>query len=209
MLKLLKLHIVIFGNNIVDKNDLIAFERTVAEAFLNKQISAPVHLCGGNEDQLIEIFKEVRPNDWVFSTWRSTYHALLKGVPPQWVFSEMLAGRSMLLMNAEYRLVSSAIVGGILPIACGVALGAKLRGLSDRIWVFVGDMTATTGLFREFEQYCAGHELPVRIVVEDNGVSTNTPTDVTWGTSKQILPIQRYRYQRTWPHVGIGQHVAF
>ena len=41
------------------------------------KIRAPIHLSGNNENQLIKIFKKVKKQDWVFSTWRSHYHALL------------------------------------------------------------------------------------------------------------------------------------
>ena len=205
---------------------LKAFEKRVAEAFLDKQIKAPVHLSGGNEKQLIDIFKDVRPGDWVFSSWRSHYHALLKGIPEEWVFAEILAGRSMYLMNAEHRLLCSSIVGGILPIACGVAYGIKRRNeeaiargycgdwlLDEKVWVFVGDMTARTGIFCEFLSYCEGHKLPVVVVIEDNGLSTNTPTEVVWGGKQEYRPeyvkLIHYSYTRTWPHVGIHQHVTF
>jgi TPP-dependent pyruvate/acetoin dehydrogenase alpha subunit len=192
--------------------ELIAFEREVADAFEAGKIRAPVHLAGGNEEQLIEIFKEIKREDWVFSTWRSHYHALLHGVPRELVMSEILVGRSMMLHFPEYRFFTSAIVGGILPIACGVAAaGAK-------VWCFVGDMTASIGAFRDATVWAFGHALPITFVVEDNGLSTNTPTSETWGvgwdnhwitTKNSPTQIRRYTYQRTYPHVGSGKYVAF
>ena len=193
----------------ITKEGLIAFEERVKQAFLDKQIHAPVHLSGGNEEQLIEIFKDVRDKDWVFSTWRSHYHALLKGIPEEELFKEILAGRSMYLNNARHKFVCSSIVGGILPIACGVALGAKLKGLDEKIWVFVGDMTARTGIYHEFVEYCRGFDLPVSVVIEDNHLSTNTPTSEAWGLQHAQIPIHRYKYERQYPHVGVGTFVAF
>ena len=32
---------------------------------------------------LIKIFKNIKSDDWVFSTWRNHYHALLKGIPKE------------------------------------------------------------------------------------------------------------------------------
>ena len=189
--------------------ELIAFEQRVKDAFLAKQIHAPVHLSGGNERELIEAFTHLQPGDYVFSTWRSHFHALLKGIPPEWVYAEILAGRSMYLMNREHRFFSSAIVGGILPIALGVALGIKRNGGDETVWVFIGDMAARTGIYHEFAQYYRGHDLPVNVVIEDNGLSTDTPTEAAWGTSKASLKITRYHYERTQPHCGVGQHVAF
>ena len=65
------------------KQDLIDFERRIADLYEDKKIPYPVHLSGGNEDQLIEIFREVREGDYVLSTHRSHYHYLLSGGPPE------------------------------------------------------------------------------------------------------------------------------
>ena len=191
------------------KNDLIAFEERVKEAFLAGRIHAPVHLSGGNEDQLIEIFREIRPQDWVLSTWRNHYHALLKGIDPEWLYREILAGHSMYIENKEHKFLSSSIVGGILPIAVGLALGAKRNKSDEKVWCFVGDMAAKAGIAREAWQYARGHDLPLILCVEDNGVSTNTPTASVWGLSRERLRLRHYEYQRTFPHVGVGQWVTF
>jgi TPP-dependent pyruvate/acetoin dehydrogenase alpha subunit len=184
-------------------DELRAFEREVADAFEAGKIRAPIHLSGGNEDQLIEIFREIKREDWVFSTWRNHYHALLHGVPRELVMSEIMAGRSMMLHFPEYRFFTSAIVGGILPIACGVAAAG------GKVWCFVGDMTASIGAFWDAWQYATGHDLPIRFVVEDNGLSTNTPTAEVWGEPWTEEKIRRYTYKRTYPHVGSGKYVAF
>ena len=63
------------------KNDLIDFELRVKEEYEKATITGPVHMSGGNEEQLLEIFKYVQEGDWVFSSWRNHYHALLHGVP--------------------------------------------------------------------------------------------------------------------------------
>ena len=194
------------------KESLIAFENTVKQAFLDKRIHAPVHLSGGNEEQLIKIFQHVRPQDWVFSTWRSHYHALLKGIPEAQLFEMILAGHSMYIQSKEHKFVSSSLVGGILPIALGLAMGAKWKGIQETIWVFVGDMAATTGIYHEFIQYAGGHDLPVHVVIEDNELSTNTPTRETWSLHQRAgsaVSIQCYQYERKYPHVGVGTFVAF
>lgn len=186
--------------------ELIAFEREVADRFERGEIRSPVHLSGGNEDALIAIFKEVRREDWVFSTWRSHYHALLHGIPPEKVMAQIMSGRSMNLAFPEHRFLTSAIVGGILPLACGVAYAG------ERVWCFVGDMTASIGAFRDGQLFAAWHHLDMHWVVEDNGLSTNTPTHDAWGRSDfRGLSIMEksYKYQRLYPHVGSGVYVQF
>mgnify|MGYP001579724088 FL=1 len=176
--------------------ELIAFEREVADRFERGEIHAPIHLSGGNEAQLIEIFKDVPREAWVLSTWRSHYHALLHGVPPEKVMAEIMAGRSMNLNFPEHRFLTSAIVGGILPIACGLAYAG------EQVWCFVGDMTASIGAYWDALKLAHG----VNFVVEDNGLSTNTPTKECWHFLAKEC---RYQYKRTFPHVGSGVYVAF
>mgnify|MGYP001612041203 CR=1 FL=1 len=190
-------------------DDLVAFEKEVAEHFNAGRIRAPVHLSGGNEQQLLGIFEEIPADSWIFGTYRSHYHALLHGVPREQVMAEIIAGRSMYWNSPKHRFFTSALVGGILPIAVGVAAGIKRRGGSERVWCFIGDMAATTGIFHESVQYADGHDLPIQFVVEDNGWSTDTPTVEAWGTTPPRLRSRRYRYTRVWPHVNSGKFVAF
>lgn len=189
---------------------LIAFEKDIADCFERGDIKGPVHLSGGNEEQLIEIFREVGKEDWIFSTWRNHYHALLHGVPPEKLKAAILKGPSMNINFPEHRFVTSAIVGGILSIACGVAAGIKRRGGTEKVWCFVGDMAASIGAYHEAISYAICNSLPVMFVEEDNGLSTNTPTEDAWGKSS-TWPHQQeihYTYTRTVPHVGIGKWVT-
>jgi len=191
------------------KEELIQFEDQIIELFLDKKIRAPVHLSRGNEEQLIEIFKEVNSEDYVFSTHRSHYHALLKGVSIERIRDEIISGRSIHLYFKEHNFFTSAIVGGIVPIALGVAMAIKRKNSTNWAWVFVGDMAAETGAFHECMKYAGRNDLPITFVVEDNGLSTNTPTQLVWGEHKVKPNIIRYKYERFYPHVGVGTWVQF
>jgi len=196
-------------------DDLIAFETEIADLFNAAKIRAPIHLYYGNEAQMIEIFRDVKPEDWVFCSWRSHYQCLLKGVPREQVKAEILAGHSISLCFPEYRVVSSAMVGGILPIAVGAALGIKRRGEKARVHCFMGDMTSETGIAHECIKYSTNHELPVRFIVEDNGKSVCTNTREAWKQS--LLTYEKtphplvvyYKYETKYPHAGAGVRVQF
>ena len=193
-----------------NEEELIHFENKIVESWDAGKIRGPVHLSGGNEKHLIEIFKRISENDWVFSTWRSHYHALLKGVSPDWLELEILDGRSISIINREKKFYSSAIVGGIIPIATGVAMSNKRDNKNEIVWCFIGDMTFETGTFMENYKYIKNFGLPVRFVVEDNGVSTNTPTIETWGKTNEIPnDVVYYKYEKHWPHYGTGKWVVF
>ena len=53
--------------------ELIAFETEVADEFNQGKIRAPIHLYHGNETQMIEVFHDIQPEDWVMCSWRSHY----------------------------------------------------------------------------------------------------------------------------------------
>jgi pyruvate dehydrogenase E1 component alpha subunit len=201
----------IVTEQIYTKEDLIKFERLIADHWEAGKIKGPVHLSGGNEEQLLEIGKRIKSTDWVFSTWRSHYHALIKKVCPVWLEEEIIEGRSITILNKEERFYASAIVGAIIPIATGVALSNKRENRSDKVWCFVGDMAFETGGFYEMHKYARNLDLPIVFVVDYNHVSTNNNTIETWGGIKREIPgdVIWYEYEKEWPHYGTGKWVIF
>lgn len=194
----------------MNKNELIAFEERVKKSYENGEIKAPIHLSRNNEDELIKIFKNINRQDWVFSSWRNHYHALLHGFDEDELFGLIKEGRSMSINSYEKRFYSSSIVAGSLPIALGTALSIKINKQSNRVWCFIGDMTYETGCFHECYKYSKNFNLPISFVVEDNNMSTNTPTDITWGKKSVIYDdVYYYKYEREFPHHGTGSWVLF
>lgn len=192
------------------KDDLIAFEDQIVSHWEGAKIRGPIHLANGNEESLIEIFKRIKPTDWVLSTWRSHYHALLKGIPPTWLEQEILNGKSISVCNVDEHFYSSAIVGGTLPIALGVAIELKKTNSSDKVWCFIGDMSFESGIFYEVHKYARNFDLPLYFIVEDNGVSTYTPTTATWNGVRPLPDdVIRYSYTSKYPHYGTGKWIAF
>lgn len=193
------------------REDLEIFEEGIVSEWESGNITGPVHLSNGNEEQLIEIFKRVSKTDWVFSTWRSHYHAILKGISLDYIRTEILNGKSITLCNIEQRFYSSAIVSSTLPIALGVAKSIKLKNENEKVWCFIGDMAFESGIFYEAHKYARNFNLPLYFIVEDNGVSTNTPTDMTWNNRKRDIPddVIWYEYTSKWPHYGTGKWVVF
>lgn len=189
---------------------LINFEQDIVDIWEGGKIRGPVHLSNGNELQLIEIFKRISEDDWVFSTWRSHYHWVLKGLSADYATELIKDGKSITMVDISNKFYASAIVGGTLSIALGVAMGLKQNGSKEKVWVFVGDMSFESGLFYETHKYARNFELPIHFVVEDNGVSTYTPTEATWKTKREIPnDVIHYTYKSKYPHYGSGKWVAF
>ena len=51
--------------------DLRQLEEEIAALFAEGKIKSPVHLAGGNAEQLLEIFESIERTDWVCGGWRS------------------------------------------------------------------------------------------------------------------------------------------
>ena len=199
----------------LSSQDLIDFESQIALDFNSGLIRAPIHLSSGNEEQLISIFSSINPDDWVFSTWRSHYHCLLKGVPPDILRSDILSGKSISLCYKEYNIFSSAIVTGIIPLAVGVAKSIQISGRSSMVYCFIGDMTAETGTAHECIKYSENFNLPVKFIIENNFKSVCSDTQSVWGAqstykesgSKNVI---YYEYDSSkYPHAGSGKRIQF
>jgi pyruvate dehydrogenase E1 component alpha subunit len=197
------------------KKDLIKFEDSIAKLFNEAKIKAPIHLYSGNEKFLINFFKKIKKNDWVLCSWRSHYQCLLKGVPPKKIKKEIIDGKSISLCFLDHKVYSSAIVGGSLPIAVGIAMSLKRKKSKNKVYCFIGDMTSETGIAHECIKYSRNKNLPIHFIVEDNRKSVCTDTRKTWSKKKLTYEnisdkfVTYYKYKLKYPHAGAGKRVQF
>lgn len=198
------------------KEDLIKFSNEIASRYKQGKIRAPIHLGGGNEDHLIEIFNKykITQDDWILCTWRSHYHWLLSGRDSEKLKQQILDGHSMHIFDDKF--FTSAIVGGIAPIAVGVAKALQLKNSKDRVFAFLGCMGANCGISVESIKYSLGHDLPVKFIIENNNLSVRTDTRNSWGKNydhlqdlRKLSNVIYYEYTRLWPHAGTGERVLF
>jgi len=189
------------------KADLIAFEQRIAAQYDDGELPYLVHFCGGNEDQLIEIFKDIKPGDYVFSTHRNAYHALLHSIPPDELEAKILAGKSMFVFDRARNFFSSSIVAATPAIAAGVAWALKRKGSDQRVWCFVGDGAEDEGHFYEAVRYVDGWDLPCAFIIEDNDRNVSASKEERRGTDRLHWGpecVRRYNYTPTYPHSGTG-----
>ena len=142
----------------------------------------------------------------------------VKGVPANEIKSEILAGRSISLCFPKYKIYSSALVGGSIPIAVGLALSLRLKKKKEKeakVYCFMGEMTAETGIAHECIKYSRNFKLPIHFVVEDNEKSVCTDTRETWNQKKLTYEnindeyVTYYHYTSKFPHAGSGKRIQF
>lgn len=187
---------------------LVEFEDAIKQGWESGDLPYLLHLCGGNEQQLLDIFAEAEEGDWFFVSHRNHYHSLLAGIGTMRVFENIASGGSMFSYSREKRVFSSAILAGNCGIAVGVAIALKASGSKNKVWCFLGDGASENGHFFEAVLYASGHDLPVEFIVENNGLQVDTPTELRRGMLRHPLSaepcVRFYNYTPRWPHAGSG-----
>lgn len=199
----------------MNKQELIDFEQEIADLFKAGKIKCPVHLGGGSESDILNIFnKYISPGDFVFATHRNHFAYLLHTLDFVGLKRKILNGDSMHTCNPGYHFYSSSIVCGGVAIACGVALALKMKGSLQQVFIFLSDGACDEGWFMEAWRYAVGHNLPIIFVIENNNRSVCTSIKDRWGKwdywmdeIKNFPKVIYYDYDPTWGHCGIGEFV--
>ncbi|MFI0266309.1 thiamine pyrophosphate-dependent dehydrogenase E1 component subunit alpha [Streptomyces luteogriseus] len=165
-------------------------EKAAHDLFLQGLVKGTTHLAAGQEAIAVGASAALRPDDYVFATYRGHHHALARGATPEECLAELMSratglcrakGGSMHLTKAATSMLGSyAIVGSHLPMAVGAAWSARLRGTEQLAVVFFGDGATNIGAFHESLNLAAVWRLPVLFVCENNLYMEYTPiADVT------------------------------
>jgi acetoin:2,6-dichlorophenolindophenol oxidoreductase subunit alpha len=160
-------------------------EKAVYDLFMSGLVKGTTHLAAGHEAVAVGASAALRPNDYVFATYRGHHHAIARGATPAECLAELMSratglckakGGSMHLTKADRGMLGSyAIVGSHLPIAAGAAWSAKLRGTDQVAVAFFGDGATNIGAFHEALNLAAVWKLPVLFVCENNLYMEYTP----------------------------------
>ncbi|MCK5021961.1 MAG: hypothetical protein KAR54_01800 [Candidatus Pacebacteria bacterium] len=186
------------------KEELIAFENEIGDLYMDNKLPFLFHLSGGNEDQLIDIFKNIKEGDYVISNHRNHYHALLHGVSPEELKEKILNGRSMFIYDRKKNFFCSAIIGGTPAIAAGIALALKKKKSKQKVWCFVGDANEDSGHLFEAVRYVDGLGLPCTFIIENNNRSVEASNEERWGNMADYKwdspSVIKYNYDIPYPH---------
>jgi pyruvate dehydrogenase E1 component alpha subunit len=160
-------------------------EKAAYDLFLAGLVKGTTHLASGHEAIAVGASFALRPDDYVFATYRGHHHAIARGATPEACLAELMQkatglckgkGGSMHLTWAPGNMLGSyAIVGAHLPIAVGAAWSAHLRGTSQVAVAFFGDGATNIGAFHEALNMASIWKLPVIFVCENNLYMEYTP----------------------------------
>jgi pyruvate dehydrogenase E1 component alpha subunit len=160
-------------------------EEAAHKLFLAGLVKGTTHLAAGHEAVAVGASAALRPDDYVFATYRGHHHAIARGASPEECLAELMSratgvcrgkGGSMHLTKAESGMLGSyAIVGAHLPMAAGAAWSAQLRGTEQVAVAFFGDGATNIGAFHEALNLAAVWRLPVIFICENNLYMEYTP----------------------------------
>jgi acetoin:2,6-dichlorophenolindophenol oxidoreductase subunit alpha len=160
-------------------------EKATHDLFMAGLVKGTTHLAAGHEAVAVGASAALRPDDYVFATYRGHHHAMARGATPEECLAELMQkatglckakGGSMHLTKAANNMLGSyAIVGSHLPMAAGAAWSAKLRGTEQVAVAFFGDGATNIGAFHEALNLAAIWKLPVIFVCENNLYMEYTP----------------------------------
>jgi pyruvate dehydrogenase E1 component alpha subunit len=154
------------------------FEEKAAEMYARGKIKGFLHLYIGQEAIATGAISALRDDDYIVSHYREHGHALARGLEPNRIMAELFGketgvtggrGGSMHLFDASKSFMGGyAIVGGHMPLACGLALAEQYKG-TDRIAAnFLGDGAVNEGEFHEALNLASVWKLPVVFICENN-----------------------------------------
>jgi pyruvate dehydrogenase E1 component subunit alpha len=160
------------------------FEERAGEMYAKAKIGGFLHLAIGEEATIVGSARAMRDDDYLISTYRSHGHALVRGTDPNAVMAELFGrvdgcskgrGGSMHMFDFERRFMGGyGIVGGNLPLAVGMGLGADYMETEDAVLCQFGDGAANQGTFGEALNLAALWKLPVVFMVTNNQFGMGT-----------------------------------
>jgi 2-oxoisovalerate dehydrogenase E1 component len=162
-------------------------EETLLRLFAQGKLAGTTHTCIGQEMCAVALAASLdRGRDLIFSNHRCHGHYLAWTGDVEGLIAEVMGkstgvcgglGGSQHLCAPGF--FSNGIQGGIVPVAAGLAYGAKLARHGGIVAVCIGDGTLGEGVVYETFNIAVKWGLPLLIVLENNLYAQSTPQTET------------------------------
>jgi len=161
------------------------FEETVLENFSRGIFFGTTHTYLGQEADAVGILSDLQEHDIVFSNHRCHGHFLAYGGEPRALFAELMGkatgvcgGRGGSQHLHWRNFYSNGVLGGIVPVATGMALAEKRKGTHSVTIVFIGDGAMGEGVVYEALNIASLWSAPILFVLENNRIAQTTPIEL-------------------------------
>ena len=170
------------------------FENKLLDLFSKGFIKGTTHTCVGQENNAVGVCAALDKNDIVLSNHRCHGHFLSHTKNYDGLLNEILGKKTGVCggvggsqhLSYKKTFYSNGILGGNLPMAVGLAQGKKIKKDKNIVCVFLGDGAFGEGVLYECLNIISKYELPVFLVIEENGIAQTTKTiDTISGSIEQ------------------------
>ncbi|TJZ44220.1 thiamine pyrophosphate-dependent dehydrogenase E1 component subunit alpha [Streptomyces piniterrae] len=158
------------------------FERALLDLFAAGKLNGTTHTCLGQEYVPVALAPLIA-EDFVFSNHRGHGHYLARFRDPAGLLAEIMGREGAVCQGVGgsqhlYRdgFLSTGVQGQSLPVAVGVALHFKRTGQRRVAVAYIGDGTWGEGAVYEALNMAQLWQVPLLVVVENNGIAQSTPT---------------------------------
>jgi TPP-dependent pyruvate/acetoin dehydrogenase alpha subunit len=166
-------------------------EERLVILFRQSKVIGGLYRSVGQEGESVATAYALKKTDAVLPLIRNMGALTTLGVRPREIFLQYMAkaesnsrGRDLnihIVHLPEEGAAEPVIVGPIsmlgdsIPVAAGIAMGARLRGRDLVAMAWIGDGATSTGAFHEGLNFAAVQNIPLVVVAEDNKYAYSTP----------------------------------
>jgi TPP-dependent pyruvate/acetoin dehydrogenase alpha subunit len=166
------------------------FEETVLDNFSRGLFFGTTHTYLGQEANAVGVMTHIQERDIIISNHRCHGHFLAYGGDPHALFAELMGRASGVCggrggsQHLHWRnFYSNGILGGIVPIATGMALAEKYKQTGSITIAFLGDGTLGEGVIYEAFNMASLWKVPILYVLENNHIAQTTPINLAMAGS--------------------------
>jgi TPP-dependent pyruvate/acetoin dehydrogenase alpha subunit len=162
-----------------------SLEDRLAALYRQAIITATVFTSRGQEAISVGSAYALGPDDFVSPLTRNMGTMLVRGIRPRDIFTQYMGkatsptrGKERIHYFGDFSkgiVASLSVLGSMVPVMTGMALGAKLQRRSSVALTYLGEGATSTGDFHEGMNLAAVLQLPFVLIIENNRYAYSTP----------------------------------
>jgi TPP-dependent pyruvate/acetoin dehydrogenase alpha subunit len=166
-------------------------EERLTLLFRQSKVIGGLYRSLGQEGESVATAYALERADAILPLIRNMGALMTMGVRPREIFLQYMAkadsnsrGRDLNIHIVHLPAAGSSepvvvgpisMLGDSIPVAAGIAMGARMRGQNMVAMAWVGDGATSTGAFHEGLNFAAVQKIPLIVVAEDNKFAYSTP----------------------------------
>ncbi|WP_405110969.1 thiamine pyrophosphate-dependent dehydrogenase E1 component subunit alpha [Paenibacillus sp. FSL K6-1217] len=157
------------------------YELTILELFSSGHIKGTTHTCIGQEYIPVALNPFIEEEDFVISNHRGHGHYIARYGDAEGLLAEVM-GKKGAVCNGiggsqhirRDRFISTGVQAEGIAVGTGIAWSYKFKQQDNLVFVYIGDGTFGRGCLYESLNFAGLWNLPMVIVVENNGIAIST-----------------------------------